>query len=284
MTAVVGAATAWLGTAEGSYVERTTRVWPRPGDAGEVGDVEVYDAVVAERWASLRGVHGGHLVALAVRAVEATAPGRAVRTLSATFLRPGAVGPIELEVHTERRGRTVTTATVELRQVGRTVALVRVTAVAPVESADWDTSRPLDLPPLTECVAFRPPPGVLHFEHAEAMLDPADVPFSESPVARVGGWVRPREAQVVDAAWLAMILDWFPPAPFTRRSLPIGGVSVDYSVHLHTTGVELAGGDWLAARFEAERGADGLALEHGRIHTADGTVLAESFHTRWTGN
>lgn len=277
MTATVGAATAWVGTPEGSYVERTTRVWPRPGEPG------TYDAVVAERWASLRGVHGGHLVALAVRAVEADAPDRAVRTISATFLRPGAVGPVELEVRAERRGRTVTTATVELRQVGRTVALVRITAVAPVQSADWDDSRPVDLPPVTECVAFRPPPGVLHFEHAEAVLDPAEVPFSESTLARVGGWVRPREVQGIDAAWLAMILDWFPPAPFARRSLPIGGVSVDYSVHLHTTGLELAGGDWLAARFEAERGADGLALEHGRIHTADGAVLAESFHTRWTG-
>lgn len=277
MTAEVVPA-ALLGAAGATYVERSTAVWPRPGPPG------TYDGLVGERWASLRGVHGGMLAAMAVRAVEAEAPGRAVRTVSTTFLRPGTVGPVELAVTIERSGRTVTTATVELTQVHRRVAIVRVTATAPVASDDWDTTEPLDLPPLTECVPFHPPAGVLHFEHAEALLDPADVPFSSSAVARVGGWVRPREPQVVDAAWLTMILDWFPPSPFTRHAMPIGGVSVDYTAHLHATPVTLGGGDWLGARFESHRGADGLALEHGRVQAPDGTVVAESFHTRWTGS
>ena len=96
--------------------------------------------------------------------------------------------------------------------------------------------------------------------------------------------MRPREAQVVDAAWLAMILDWFPPSPFTRREQPVGGVSVDFTVHLHTGAVR-AGRRRLARRpaSRASAGADGLALERGRIHSPSGSVLAESFHTRWTG-
>jgi acyl-CoA thioesterase len=271
-----------------TYFDRTTAVAPRPSaGAGTPGDeldgTVLFDGVVAERWASLRAVHGGYLTALAVRAVEQVVPDRAVRTVATTFLRPGALGPIELAVTLPRSGRSVTTATVELRQVGRTVALVRATAVAPVGTEDWDRSVALDLPPISECVPLSPPPGILHFEHAEAVLDPTGVPFASGDDARVGGWVRPREPRPIDAAWLAMILDWFPPAPFSRHALPVGGVSVDYAVHLHATAPALPGGDWLGARFEAERGADGLALEKGRLHAPDGALLAESFHTRWTG-
>lgn len=278
MTAVVDAA-ALVGAAGPTYVDRSTSVWPRPGEPG------TYDGVVGERWAGMRGVHGGMLAAMAVRAVEAEAPGRAVRTVSTSFLRPGTVGPIEARVQVERSGRAVTTASVELHQVHRRVALVRVTATGEVTSDDWDTAPPLDLPPLSECVPLNPPTGVRHFEHAEAVLDPADVPFSESAAARVGGWVRPREpSQRIGPAWLTMIMDWFPPSPFTRHAMPVGGVSVDYTVHLHTGAVALEGGDWLGARFVSDRGAGGLALEHGRLHAPDGSLVAESFHTRWTGS
>jgi acyl-CoA thioesterase len=80
-----------------------------------------------------------------------------------------------------------------------------------------------------------------------------------------------------------MIVDWFPPSPFTRLDPPAGGVSIDLTVHLHRTRPPLADGDWLAGSFRADASHLGLALEHGRIADTDGTLLAESFHTRWTG-
>jgi acyl-CoA thioesterase len=76
--------------------------------------------------------------------------------------------------------------------------------------------------------------------------------------------------------------DWFPPSPFRRVEIPIGGVSVDYTVHLHRT-VTLGDGDWLEAVFESPNSASGLALEHGTLATTHGVLVAETFHTRWTG-
>ena len=92
------------------------------------------------------------------------------------------------------------------------------------------------------------------------------------------------EVDRYDAAWLAMILDWFPPAAFTRALPPVGARSVDYAVHLHRPAPPTVSGEpsWLAGTFRADTAVDGLALEHGVIATPDGVVLAESFHTRIT--
>ena len=74
----------------------------------------------------------------------------------------------------------------------------------------------------------------------------------------------------------------FPPSAFRRVAPPIGGISVDYTVHVHRT-VTLPADEWLAAVFTTANSVGGLALEHGTLSTADGLVVAETFHTRWTG-
>ena len=74
----------------------------------------------------------------------------------------------------------------------------------------------------------------------------------------------------------------FPPSPFRRAPIPVGGVSVDYTVHVHRT-VTLGPDEWLEAVFDAPTSTAGLALEHGTLATADGLPVAETFHTRWTG-
>jgi acyl-CoA thioesterase len=238
-----------------------------------------YDA----EWTSLRGVHGGYQTAIAVRAAEAVAPARAVRTVSATFLRPGQVGPVVVDVDVLRSTRTLTTAVVTVSQDDRPVLAVRTTAIEPVIGHDWSTAIGDGPPPLAQTVPFTPPPQIPHFHQAELRLDPATIPTGDGAAARIAGYVRPRNgARVVDAAWLTMIGDWLPPSPFRRVPIPVGGVSVDYTVHLHRTPI-LADDDWLQAVMATPESASGLALEHGTISTADGLLVAETFHTRWTG-
>jgi hypothetical protein len=64
--------------------------------------------------------------------------------------------------------------------------------------------------------------------------------------------------------------------------VPIGGVSIDYCVHLHRT-VVLADDEWLEGVMVAADSAGGIALERGTLCTGDGFAVAETFHTRWTG-
>jgi acyl-CoA thioesterase len=230
----------------------------------------------------LRGVHGGYQTAIAVRAAEAVAPGRMVRTVAASFLRPGHVGPVVLDVTVLRSTRTFTTTVVTVAQDERPVLFVRATAIEPVVGHEW-TAPVHDRPgPLEDAVAFTPPPQVHHFHQAELLLDPATIPTGTATDARIAGYVRPLEGRVLDAAWLAMTGDWFPPSPFRRVAIPVGGISVDYTVHVHRT-VVLGPDEWLEAVFHTPTSSSGLALEHGTLATMDGTPVAETFHTRWTG-
>ena len=248
----------------------------------DAGDAFVVQAMLDESWSSLRGIHGGYLAALAVRAAETQLDGRAVRSITTSFLRPAAIGPARLTLTPLREGRNITTLAVTVEQEG-TVAIARVTATkAEVEGTMWERPRPLDLYPLEACVPLYPPAGVRHFEQAHALLDPRGVPFSGGSHERIGGYVRPAEPRPLDAAWLAMVADWFPPSAFVVHEPPTGGVSVDYTVHIHRTLRALAPDEWIAARFEAPVSSGGLALEHGVVVGPLGETLVESFHTRWT--
>jgi acyl-CoA thioesterase len=241
----------------------------------------VFGAELDESWASLRGVHGGYVTALAVRAAQLQTPDRAVRTVVASFLRPAHVGPAQIHLQVVRAGRSFGTLLATLRQDDRDVALTRITMLAPVAGHDWDTPV-VDRPaPLDQCVAFTPPPTIRHFSQADLRIDPSTIPVGGADDARIAGHVRPNESRPFDAAWLTMIGDWFPPSPFRRHTPPTGGVSIDYTVHIHRT-LPAVADLWLEGVFDARTSVDGIALEHGTISTPDGLRVAETFHTRWT--
>lgn len=236
---------------------------------------------LSERWSSLVGVHGGYLAAIATRGAQAVVPDRRARTVATSFHRPAQIGPAELTVQEVRRGRTMSHAVAELRQGGREVVTSRITLVAEAAGVDWDERRPLGVAAVESCVPIEPPTPVEHFHRADGLLDPSSLPFTNGPRTEVRGHVRPLEDRAVDAAWLVMICDWFPPPAFVRMMPPVGGISVDMLVHVHRTLPPL-GDQWLAGAFGIEASHDGLAVERGRIVTADGLAVADSIQTRWT--
>lgn len=262
--------------------DRTTRPEVDPGER-HTGTIEL-DA----GWSSLRGLHGGYLAAIAVRFAEGHLVGHDVRTVLTSFLRPATVGPAQLSITAQRVSRGLTTHQVAISQGDRPVALTRITATTAVVAdvpehpeRSWQEFARPQLPSPESCIAISPPPDFRHFDQATARIDPADVPFADGPVARIAGYVRPLEPRPIDAPWLTMILDWLPPSPFSRFGAPIGGVSVDYVVHVHAVRPVLADAEWLTAELRAAVSRRGLALERGRLFGPDGEVLAESFHTRW---
>jgi hypothetical protein len=233
-------------------------------------------------WSSLVGMHGGYLAAIVIRAAEIVSGDRPIRTVTTSFLRPACSGPAEVSVELVRHGRAITNLSVTLMQESKDVVISQVTAAHAVESTAWEAVARLDLPALEECVPIAPPPGIGHFDQGVAMLDPNDLPFSHGPRARVAGYMRPIEPRPIDAPWLGMALDWFPPASFTRVDPPAGGISISYTVHLHRTLAWLDDDQWLGGIFRADISAGGIALEKGMITDPSGRILAESFHTRWT--
>ena len=196
-----------------SDFDRATTLTPREGHPGSFA-VEL-DA----GWSSLVGVHGGYMVALAVRAAEAVAGDRAVRTVATSFLRIGALGPAVVSAVETRRGRSMSTVVVDIEQEGRTLLTSRLTLVVPRTGVEWSAPTTFDLPPVEECV--RMDGGrVVHFERVDGLLDPASLPHSGGERAMVQGYLRPLERRAVDSAWLAMATDWFPPPAFVRLAPP----------------------------------------------------------------
>ncbi|MFN8022903.1 MAG: thioesterase family protein [Acidimicrobiales bacterium] len=277
-----------MNTVTATHFDRTIAVSPAgstPVDGTVVGSTLEFTADFDPSWASLVGMHGGATAAHVVLAAQLAAPDRHVRTVAASFLRPGTIGPAAITVEVLRHGRSLTTLVGRVRQQDRTTAQVTVTLTPGGERGEWSApvgtgvARPA---PLAECVEFTPPPGIRHFEQARLLLDPAAIPGEGIDDARVAGHVQPIEPRPIDAAWLTTIGDWFPPAPFRRLTPPVGGISIDYTLHVHRT-LPTDPDRWLEGVFDARELRDGIALEHGWLATPDGVPVAETFHTRWVG-
>jgi acyl-coenzyme A thioesterase PaaI-like protein len=248
----------------------------------ELGDGR-FSAELDPAWGSLVGIHGGYQVAIIANATARFRPGRPVRTLTTSFLRPGRPGRVDLEIESVRQGRSLTTLSVQMRQGDSLLNTTRVTMVDRRNGPSWSSPAPTSIRPMSECVPIDPPPMVNHFVHAEAFIDPDFIPFTHGDRALVRGYFRPLDSHPIDAAWLAMAVDWFPPPAFVRIDPPAGGISVDLTTHIHATLPPLAADEWLTASFEVATSIDGVALERGWIAGPLGNVLAETFHTRWVG-
>ena len=272
---MLGSMTQLKGSTVVTEFDRTTSPVPVADRPGE------FSVELDAGWSSLVGVHGGYMCALAVRAAESMAPDREMRTMSTSFLRTGKVGPATLTVREIRHGRTITTLVAELVQDGKVVIVSRLTLMVPRSGLEWRERWPLELPPPDGCVPFEPPAHVVSFGRFELRVDPGRMPLAGDR-AHIGGYVRPLEASPVDAAWLVMAADCFPPPAFARVEPPTGGMSIDYTVHVHRSGPDLGDDGWLAGSFEIHDSTGGLAVERGRLTRLDGTVVAESFQTRLT--
>ena len=257
-----------------SDFDRATAVVPtdRPGE---------FSVDLDPGWSSLVGVHGGYMCSLAVRGAESLATDRKVRTITTSFLHTGEVGPATLTVREVRRGRSASTMVTDLHQGDRLLITSRLTLLSPREGVEWSTPVRLDLPAREQCVRMEPG-RVSHFQRVDGLLDPRSLPFSGRDRAMVRGYIRPLGDRRVDAAWLAMATDWFPPPAFVRLEPPTGGVSVDLTTHVHRPDLILADDEWLLGSFEVGNSTQGLAVEHGVIAAHDGTLVAESFQTRLT--
>ncbi len=258
------------------------------------------------------GVPGGYMCALAVRGAESMASGRVVRTMSTSFLRPGRVGPAELSVREVRRGQSITTMVAELAQDQQVLSISRLTLMTERSGLEWSERRPVDLPLPAYSVPFSPPahvvraaawPGVTSTltlpptpkrsprrcpdrprsssGRFEFRFDPQRMPFTGER-AHLAGYVRPLEARPIDAAWLVMAVDCLPPAALARTEPPTGGMSIDFTVDIHRSGLRLGEGAWLDGSVEIDDGTSGLAVEHACITRLDGSVVAETFRTRST--
>jgi acyl-CoA thioesterase len=263
------------------------------GSTGFAGDTAVvrvaegrWRGELSERWASLVGIHGGYVTAVAARAIAAAVDdaGRPLRTLSAQFLRSPRPGPVDVDVVVERRGRTLVFTSARVHQADRTLVLVRATSAGPAAGLVYDDHRPRPRPaaPPAGSERFGTERLVRHFDQVEVVMDPDVAPFSGAGPAWLAAWLRPLGGEPVDTAWLVMACDVLPPASFARTPGPTRAATLDYTVHLPVAdpAAHVAPGEHVFLDCRSPLAADGLAVEDGVLWGPDGAVLAVSRQTR----
>jgi acyl-CoA thioesterase len=247
-----------------------------------------YEADLPEAWVALQGVHGGFVASLATRAVEAALddPSRTLRAATFGLLR--GLRPERATFHVEeiRLGRALATYHVTVSQDdGPPSILARCHLSPPWDGIAFSDLEPPMLTPPNDAVRLRAPNHVGHVHHLPTLVHPATTMFAGAPSARWLAWTRPTSPDRVDAAWLTMLGDYFPPAVTVRNTGPSRAVTIEYAIQLHTSGhdVRLGPDEHLACTMHAAHASAGFAVEDGTIWMPDGTLLATTRQTRLAG-
>ena len=242
----------------------------------------VYSGHVHPGWWVVRGPHGGYLAAMILRAMTARLddPARPPRSFTTHFASAPEEGPLEISTEIERQGRSMTSLSARMQQGDKLVAL---------SLAAFSSARPgfeFDDAPMPE--TGTPDDGIVvptEGEQIPPFLGNFDMrwlfggpPFSGSPEAVVGGWMRMGEPTVADASAIACLLDAWAPAIFPRATQLVVCPTVDLTIHFRTDLPlpDVRGKDFYLGRFASKLSRDGFFEEDGMLWSADGKLVAQS--------
>ena len=238
-------------------------------------------------WWIERGPNGGYIAALVLRglALAVGDPARTPRSLTVHYLAPPAEGPCEMHTQVERAGRRVTFVTGRLVQGERLLALSMAAFAVSMEGAVFaDISMPDALPleqaellPLTQTPSGAVAPMRERYEQRRAVRGR---PFTSSPVALVGGYIRLADEvrRPIDHLAVTAFADAWIPSVFARFPQPMGIPTVDLTVHFraplpHPT---MSDDDFCLVAFRSQVAAEGFVEEDGEVWSPDGVLLAHS--------
>lgn len=233
--------------------------------------------VLPDGWQQGRGLFGGLVTGLLARALEASAPGRPLRSLTAELCGPAQPGEAVLHLEVLREGNAVTTTAIRLVQGGEVQAhgvgvlgKARLTGrdgvhLAPPVRPDWRALQPLPIEP-----PMGPAFGRFFDFRAQAYL-----PFSGGAEAVAEGWVRPKNpGPTRDAAFLAACADAWWPSLFAVEASPRPMATVAFTFQPF---IDFAGLDPEAPLFHRAKlvaASDGYCVELRELFGEDGRLLA----------
>jgi acyl-CoA thioesterase len=236
-----------------------------------------FGADVDAGWAQGRGVYGGLVAALLVRAIEASAPaGHRLVRLTTSFCAALPAGPVEARVSVLRAGRNVSTMRAELAGSGVPLAATCLATLARPRASSALEHHGLVRPeiPPPRSVADGPeehylPAFARHFAFRQCV---GPRPFSGGELARLGGWCRLREEVPLDAAALCALADAWPPAAVGRAAGWCHVASLEMTVHVLVPAPAAPG--WVYFDATSDHVEGGLADERAVLYAESGTPLA----------
>ncbi len=236
-----------------------------------------FSVTFPDGWQQGRGAFGGLVLAALVRVVEAVAePGRTLRSLTAEICGPVQPGEAILQTEILRAGSAVSTIAARLLQAGEVQAHV-VGVLGKQRATDCDEVH-LTVPKQTHwkdlpLVPVGPPFGP-DFGKFYEFRSTGAVPFlGISDRKDTSGWIRPRHANVRDAAWVVACADAWWPALFTQVAVPRPMATVAFTLQLlcDTTTLPDAPLQFFGRTLVVN---DGYVVEHRELWSEDGRLVA----------
>lgn len=223
--------------------------------------------------------NGGYVLAVAGRALSEALPHKDPLTVSAFYLAPTALGPIDCRVEVLRTGRSTSFAEVKMYQRGE--LKVQVTAaytdLGTLQGESWSAASRPQYPGWDECE----PTGQKRIEfrqRVDLQLVTGSEVFSKREPNGSGefsGWMRHMDGADPDAISLLMFADAFPPPAFTVFG-PLGWVpTLELTVQVRA---HPAPGP-LQARLFSRHLTQGVIEEDGEYWDSAGQLVAISRQT-----
>ncbi|HEX6077001.1 MAG TPA: thioesterase family protein [Micromonosporaceae bacterium] len=255
----------------GSDFDRDTAVEPAgPGH---------YTGTVTDRWSALAGgPNGGYLLGICLRALRAEIPDSHPDPLvvSGYFLRPGTVGPAELDTEVIRTGRRIATGEARLSQDSRcaVLAVANFTDLGALRGRTTVLGEPPKLPPPEHCLDLtggQSLPGL-------TIVDRYQYRFPERPGWTVGRpsreprmefWMRFSDGRDADPLSLAPMVDAAAPAVLELGEF--SSSTVELTVHVRARPAP----GWLACRVVTRYVIDGYHEEDFEIWDSAGALVAQ---------
>ena len=247
----------------------------------QAGD-DLFTGVIVPGWSTGRGPNGGYIAACILRGLteRVADPLRRVRSLTVHYLAPPSTAPFRIVTTVEKTGRSATFISGQMIQEDRLVAKAMAAFITPQPGPDFQDVEPPKVAAPEEC----PPLGTA-VEHLVEMRSQFKArfatgypPFSESPTAETGGWIRLTENRPTDSLALVAYTDGWLPAVYSKLPGKYATPTVDLSVHFRATDDPLPVADdaYCLVRFRTRMASGGFIEEDGEVFTADGRLVAQS--------
>jgi acyl-CoA thioesterase len=229
-------------------------------------------------WWIVRGPNGGYVAALVLRAIVAEIgdPARTPRSLTVHYTRPPKAGPVEVGVHIERAGRTLSTVSARLTQDDRLLAVALAALAEDRDGPDFSDLRAPTVDPAERLGPAPPGPADIPFRRQfETRWALGNPPPGETPPGDwIGGWIRLADPEPVDHVVVAALTDAWAPSVFSRLGVRTTAPTIDLTVHFREPPPEQA--EWCLVRFRSAHSGHGYVEEDGEVWSADGRLLAQS--------
>jgi acyl-coenzyme A thioesterase PaaI-like protein len=233
------------------------------------------------------GSAGGGVTDAAEVALRAERPDPV--TLTAHFLAPPALGPVEVVTELVREGRRLRTVAARLVQDGRECVRL-LGAFGDLATADGPSDVRLTPPPWppvdamadtpTEAPGFTAPEIFHRLRHRMPLAHLGWAVGRPTDAGVTGGWCRWPDADAVDTLGLLFVADAYPPAVFDLAAAPsTWAPTVELTVQVRARPAP----GWLATRFATRALTEGTFEEDGDVWDADGRLVAISRQTALVG-